>query len=128
MYQPKDSDKCYGCESLAKRIAELDAACEMKDKRIDWTVKDNAKKAIEIERLRAENEQQADVIHQIKQWCQAYPRDIFIPPTEKQWARVNEVLEADEGCPSSAAISGSNMCHVVEGIQQIIDKAALGDT
>lgn len=36
-----------------KEIERLTADCEMKDKRIDWTVSDNVKKALEIERLKA---------------------------------------------------------------------------
>ena len=35
---------------IAERKA-LEADCEMKDKRIDWTVADNVKKAIRIEQL-----------------------------------------------------------------------------
>jgi hypothetical protein len=40
-------------EAKDKEIERLTADCEMKDKRIDWTVSDNVKKALEIERLRA---------------------------------------------------------------------------
>ena len=43
-------------ESLLAENERLIAGCEMKDKRIDWTVEDNVKKAIEIERLTTENE------------------------------------------------------------------------
>lgn len=38
-----------------QRLEQLEADCEMKDKRIDWTVADNAKKAIRIEHLEADN-------------------------------------------------------------------------
>lgn len=40
-------------EAKDKEIERLTADCEMKDKRIDWTVSDNVKKALEIEALRA---------------------------------------------------------------------------
>ena len=40
-------------QEAADRIEQLEADCEMKDKRIDWTVADNVKKAIRIERLEA---------------------------------------------------------------------------
>jgi len=63
-----------------------------------------------------------DKLHEIKNWCRAYPRTVFIEPTEEQWAAANKVLDATSTCPSLAAISGSNMRHVVEGIQRIIDR------
>jgi len=40
-------------EDRKYEVERLIADCEMKDKRIDWTVADNAKKAIEIDRLQA---------------------------------------------------------------------------
>lgn len=63
-------------------------------------------------------------LHRIEQWCAAYPRTVFIEPTKDEWKRANEVLDAADDCPSLTAISGSNMRHVVEGIQTM---AALGD-
>lgn len=75
----------------------------------------------QIERLTAENSDLDDALNEIKNWCRAYPRTVFIEPTKNQWKRANEVLEATEDCPSLTAISGSNMRHVVEGIQKIID-------
>lgn len=64
-----------------------------------------------------------DVLHEIKCWCKAYPRTVFIEPTKEGWKRANEVLDAADNCPSLTAISGSNMRHVVEGIQRIIGTA-----
>ena len=57
----------------------------------------------------------------IEQWCKAYPRTVFIEPTKEQWRIANETLDAHKGdnCPSLTAISGSNMRHVVEGIQAL---------
>ena len=37
-----------------ERIAKLEADCEMKDKRIDWTVADNVKKTMRIAKLEAD--------------------------------------------------------------------------
>jgi len=62
-----------------------------------------------------------DKLWQIKNWCKAYPRTVFIEPTEDGWAEANKVLDAAPNCPSLTAISGSNMRHVVEGIQRIIN-------
>ncbi len=64
-----------------------------------------------------------DALHQIRSWVHAYPRDVFIEPTKEQWALANRVLNAEDGCPSLSAISGSNMRHVCEGIQGIVDTA-----
>ena len=41
--------------ALLDELDELRAACAMKDSRIDWTVEDNAEKAIELVDLRAAN-------------------------------------------------------------------------
>lgn len=67
----------------------------------------------ELERLE-------DILHQVTTWCRAYPRTVFIEPTKEQWAEANQVLNDAGGC-SLTAISGSNMRHVVEGIQKIIE-------
>ena len=63
----------------------------------------------------------ADKLHEISVWCKAYPRTVFIEPSKEQWAEAEKVLKAAHGCPSLTAISGSNMRHVVEGIQKIIN-------
>ena len=92
---PKTEGNCWRCFSAADKIESLQA---------------------EVERLR-------EVQHRISQWCRAYPRTVFIEPTKEQWRIANETLDAHKGdnCPSLTAISGSNMRHVVEGIQKIID-------
>lgn len=65
-------------------------------------------------------DQLQDKLDQIKSWCKAYPRTVFIEPTKEGWAAANKALNRSD-CPSLTAISGSNMRHVVEGIQKIID-------
>ena len=78
----------------------------------------------ENEQKQAEIDSLEDLLYEIKQWCRAYPRTVFIEPTKEQWAEANKVLEANRPeCASLTAISGSNMRHVVEGIQKIIDQA-----
>ena len=62
-------------------------------------------------------------LHTIENWCKAYPRTAFIEPTKEQWAAADRALNRSD-CPSLTAISGSNMRHVVEGIQAL---AALKD-
>ena len=58
----------------AARIEQLEADCEMKDKRIDWTVADNAKKAIRIEQL----------------------EDVLLGPPELFWKYRAKLQEQDE--------------------------------
>ena len=58
-------------------------------------------------------------LNRITQWCKAYPRTVFIEPTPEQWARADHVLQQASDCPSLAAISGSNMRHVVEQIARL---------
>ena len=44
-------ERCFGHEPAQSELGILRAANEMQSKRIDWTVTDNVKKAIEIDRL-----------------------------------------------------------------------------
>jgi len=58
-------------EWCVDEIERLNADCEMKDKRIDWTVAANVRNAIEIERLTAENKQlrkALDLIQSTTHW------------------------------------------------------------
>ena len=87
---------------------ECETVPEMAMDRITYAIQ-------EIERLEA-------VLQRIENWCKAYPRAVFVEPTKEQWAEANRVLDEAGGC-SLTAISGSNMRHVVEGIQKIITEA-----
>lgn len=44
-------ERCYGHEPAQSTLVGLRLANDMQSKRIDWTVQDNVKKAIEIDRL-----------------------------------------------------------------------------
>ena len=90
---------------------ECETVPEMAMDRITYAIQ-------EIERLEA-------VLQRIENWCKAYPHTVFIEPTKEQWRTADETLDAHKGdnCPSLTAISGSNMRHVVEGIQKIITEA-----
>jgi len=52
-FQEKSSALLAKSLEQNKEIERLTAACEIKDSRIDWTVADNAKKAMQIADLRA---------------------------------------------------------------------------
>ena len=75
--------------------------------------------------LIAEKQRLEATLQRIENWCKAYPHTVFIEPTKEQWRTADETLDAHKGdnCPSLTAISGSNMRHVVEGIQKIITEA-----
>jgi len=55
-------------------------------------------------------------LQQIKNWCEAYPLDVFPEPDFK---KVHKILR--ENGLSLDAVSASNMRHVLRGIQKIID-------
>ena len=59
-----------------------------------------------------------DVLHQIEQWCRAYPIKMFPEPDFKAARKV-----LDSAGISLDQISGSNMRHVVEKIAEMIEQA-----
>lgn len=59
-------------------------------------------------------------LHEIQCWCQAYPIKTFHEP---DWKEVKEKL----GFTLLTQVSVSNMRHVVEGIQRIIDRGQTDD-
>jgi len=108
----EDSFAEFNLESTKTRhkMADMDKTCDFQ------TLHHDRKCLIaEVERLRT-------ALEEIDVWCRAYPRTVFIEPTDEQWAEANRVLDEAGGC-SLTAISGSNMRHVVEGISGIANKA-----
>lgn len=61
-----------------------------------------------------------DVLARIYTWCEAYPVAVFPEPP---WNHVHHALQ-DKGL-SLDAVSASNMRHVCQGVQAIIDAAKL---
>ena len=74
--------------------------------------------------LQAENERLQDALDKIHQWCKAYPRTVFIEPTEKEWEQIRDVLNYNG--LSLDAVSGSCMRHVVERWTEITEEALKG--
>ena len=70
---------------------------------------------MENARLEAEIEAKDDVLRKIKDWCRAYPLEVFPEPDLKKAA---EVLR--EAGMTLDSISASSMRHVLKGIQKII--------
>lgn len=58
-----------------------------------------------------------DALHQIKQWGDAYPEDIFIPPTSEQCQQAHEALKAIG--MSLDEFAAHSMRHVVRGVAKI---------
>lgn len=44
----------------------------------------------EVERLREALEAAEYALRRVKDWCDAYPEDIFVPPTKEQWKQSHE--------------------------------------
>ena len=57
-----------------------------------------------------------DKLRRIRDWCDAYPLEVFPEPN---WRRAAMVLQ-DHGI-SLDSISASNMRHVLDGVRKIID-------
>ena len=55
-----------------------------------------------------------DLLHQIKNWCRAYPLDIAREPTKEEWKMAHKVLK-DAGMSLSLFVV-SAMRHVTTGI------------
>ncbi len=72
----------------------------------------------EVEALRKDAERYEDALQKIANWARAYPLKVFPEPDFK---RAHEVLTA--AGMTLAAISASNMRHVVTQVQSIVDAA-----
>lgn len=58
------------------------------------------------------------VLQQLDQWCDAYPEDIFIPMTKKDWKDHHTILENADRSGSAAA--ADCMRHVVRGFKKVL--------
>jgi hypothetical protein len=67
-------------------------------------------------------EQLEDALHQIDQWSQAYPIDVFPEPDFK---RAGKLLRA--GGVTLDSVSASCMRHVIIGVGEIARRALHGD-
>lgn len=68
-------------------------------------------------------ERDADKLHRIETWCNAYPLSVFPEP---DFAKAHEVLKA--AGMTLDAISASNMRHVLKGVAAIISEQAMERT
>jgi predicted nuclease with TOPRIM domain len=101
---------------ITERIAELETNHELLSddyKQLLITNERQQERVRELEEFIETIDHQYDAMQQIKQWCEAYPVDIFQEP---DWSEVGSKL----GSTMLSRVSASNMRHVVEGIKRII--------
>jgi len=72
------SNCCMEIQDALDEIERLTADCKMKDKRIDWTVSDNAKKAIQIADLQAEIERLTSGLKKANQSHELFERRWYL--------------------------------------------------
>ncbi len=65
----------------------------------------------------------ADAIDKIEQWAKAYPEDIFIPMSKKDWKNHHEILKRADRSGSAAA--ADSMRHVAVGMKKILDEVMI---
>jgi uncharacterized ferritin-like protein (DUF455 family) len=69
-----------------------------------------------LDHVGSQIEEMRERLHKIRQWCEAYPLDVFPEPDFKKAATVLK-----ENGMTLDAISASNMRHVLNGIKSILD-------
>ena len=86
----------------------------------DWEISAYKNELQHFAKLVAEKEREYydDLFHKIKDWCEAYPINVFPEPDFK---KAHEVLKANG--MTLDAISASNMKHVITQVQKMIDSA-----
>lgn len=101
--------------AMREQLAERDAECRMLSSHVQALDGSLATLEGQLSTVTAERDAQDDCLHKIRQWCAAYPLDVFPEPDFK---KAHEVLQANG--MTLDAISASNMRHVVTGIQKLI--------
>ncbi len=74
----------------------------------------------ELDKLEARVDALEDRLHKIRNWCMAYPVEVFIPPTKDEIAASVDAMKAP-GCASSEAMHGSWARHILNGLIALAD-------
>ncbi len=69
-----------------------------------------------LDEVGSQIEEMSKKLYKIRQWCEAYPLDVFPEPDFKRAAKVLK-----ENGMTIDAISASNMRHVLTGVKKILD-------
>jgi hypothetical protein len=100
-----------------REIMELARECGIPEFENNESQADNIIRFAEL--VRADERENYDTLFDsIKNWCEAYPIDVFPEPDFK---KAHEVLKANG--MTLDAISASNMKHVITQVQKMIDAA-----
>ena len=112
---------CLKLTAIGKNMLDPKRAARIKDEysKLLADELDLANKEIESQKELMEDVE--DIICEIKSWAQAYPETVFIEPTKEDWKKADEVLK--EAGLSLTGMSGSNMRHVIKGVEGIVDRA-----
>jgi len=106
--EPTELQTDYIFEKMQNEIDRLTASCKL----FEAMVSD----------LHAELKAKDDVLRKIKDWCRAYPLEVFPKPDKEYFAKAHVILKQNE--LSLTRISADNMRHVLKGIQEIIEGEA----
>ena len=109
-------------QGLRNEIDRLSMQRDYKDKAIKRLRKKQKNQAKAINFLVAKLTAKDDVLRKIKDWCRAYPLEVFPKPDKEYFAKANAILKQNE--LSLTRISADNMRHVLVGIQKIIEGEA----
>ena len=109
--------KSKAYRKLLAHMKELEAKLEAANKVIEPTKQGNDTALQEIIELKATIEDIAEIVHKIRQWCAAYPIDIFPEPDFKLARKGLESVGI-----TMDAVSASNMRHVLNGVTDYADK------
>jgi len=74
-----------------------------------------------IRELQAELDAKDKALHEIDNWCKAYPVEVFPKPDLKKAAKVLKAANMTLG-----SITADSMRHVTNGIKEILDQALKG--
>ena len=102
-------------DRLTERAEKAERSEHVKGARLSALIADNTS-------LRAQLDRANDNLHQIKNWCRAYPLDVFPEIEKHEWPKIHNALK-NVGVPIDR-VSSSNMRHVLKGVQEIIDRDA----
>ena len=119
---PNSKDGKHNYDNFDDPFGNYCRNCDWKEKYDEYCNKDEHKAlSTQLSTYREALGAAADDITPIVSWAKAYPLDVFIEPTQEEWAKANQVLK-DAGL-SLTAISGSNMRHVITEISKMASDA-----
>ena len=99
------------------RLVKTVSVIADRDEEIERLEKDRDALKMQLDLYVSEVDKLRENLRRIRQWCDAYPLDIFPEPDLK---KARKLLEA--GGMTLDSVSASSMRHVLKGIRKIIDQ------